>query len=188
MATAANYVDAVPQHAVPPTVLQDPEVAAARITDFNQLVLHYTSTIYKVALRVLKHEQDAEDVTQNVLLRVFLKCKNFKGQSEFRTWVYRITLSEAINYRRGLNRIPEQPLGEVDFASPAPRPDACLTRITLERLIPVLCEPFRTIFLMRNLEGMEFDDIGRVLGIKRSTARSRDRRAKVALRQKIRPM
>ena len=67
----------------------------------EQLVLRHQAWIYNIAVRMVFHPQDAEEVTQEVLIKVITKLSTFKGESKFRTWLYRIAANHVLNMKRG---------------------------------------------------------------------------------------
>src|SRR6202047_2830573 len=74
----------------------------------EKLVLRHQAWIYNIAVRMVFHPQDAEEVTQEVLVKVFTRLSTFKGECKFRTWLYRITANHVLNMRRrsAENRVP----------------------------------------------------------------------------------
>src|ERR1700682_5239319 len=66
----------------------------------EKLVLRHQAWIYKIAIRMVFHPQDAEEVTQEVLVKVITKLSTFKGESKFRTWLYRIAANHVLNMKR----------------------------------------------------------------------------------------
>src|SRR5258706_8330206 len=66
----------------------------------EQLVLRHQAWIYNIAVRMVFHPQDAEEVTQEVLIKVITKLSTFKGESKFRTWLYRIAANHVLNMKR----------------------------------------------------------------------------------------
>ena len=67
------------------------------VEDFRQIYIETSPFIYTVILRIAGNESDAQDITQNVFIKVFKKLKSFKFKSSFKTWLYRIAVNEAIN-------------------------------------------------------------------------------------------
>jgi RNA polymerase sigma factor (sigma-70 family) len=80
----------------------------------EELVRRHQTWIYNIAVRMLYHPQDAEDATQEILIKVLTRLSSFEGRSSFRTWLYRIVVNHVLNTKRG--RVEEQ-LASVDFAS-----------------------------------------------------------------------
>src|SRR5262245_19589083 len=81
----------------------------------EQLVLRHQAWIYNIAVRMVFHPQDAEEVTQEVLVKVITKLSTFQGHSQFRTWLYRITANHVLNMRRRGGET--QPLTFTEYAA-----------------------------------------------------------------------
>src|SRR5258708_16843110 len=88
-----------------PTDLEDRAlVARARSGDrkaLEELVQRHQAWIYNIAVRMLHHPQDAEDATQEILIKVLTRLSSFEGRSSFRTWLYRIVVNHVLNMKRG---------------------------------------------------------------------------------------
>src|SRR2546427_12952719 len=88
-----------------PTDLEDRAlVARARSGDrkaLEELVQRHQAWIYNIAIRMLYHPQDAEDATQEILIKVLTRLSSFEGRSSFRTWLYRIVVNHVLNMKRG---------------------------------------------------------------------------------------
>src|SRR6266436_868467 len=79
-------------------------VMRARLGDreaLEDLVQRHQGWIYNIALRMLFHPQDAEDATQEILVKVMTRLSSFEGRSSFRTWLYRIVINHVLNMKRG---------------------------------------------------------------------------------------
>ena len=74
--------------------------------DFEKIYVDYSSLVYNVALNYVQNIQDAEEITQDVFLKVYHKKESFKNNSSIKTWVYRITINTSIDYLRKRNRRP----------------------------------------------------------------------------------
>jgi RNA polymerase sigma factor (sigma-70 family) len=98
--------------------LEDQElVLRARSGDRNaleDLVRRHQAWIYNIAVRMLYHPQDAEDATQEILIKVLTRLSSFEGRSSFRTWLYRIVVNHVLNMKRGRVEVQH---GSIDFAS-----------------------------------------------------------------------
>src|SRR5580693_4344640 len=78
------------------------------------LVRHHQGWIYNIAVRMLYHPQDAEDATQEILLKALTRLSSFEGRSSFRTWLYRIVVNHVLNMKRGRVEVRH---ASIDFAS-----------------------------------------------------------------------
>jgi len=101
-----------------PTDLEDrARVARARSGDrqaLEELVQRHQAWIYNIAVRMLYHPQDAEDATQDILIKVLTRLSSFEGRSSFRTWLYRIVVNHVLNMKRGRVEVQQ---ASIDFAS-----------------------------------------------------------------------
>src|ERR1700745_2638238 len=92
-------------------------VVRARSGDRNaleDLVQRHQAWIYNIAIRMLYHPQDAEDATQEILIKVLTRLSSFEGRSSFRTWLYRIVVNHVLNMKRGRVEVQQ---ASIDFAS-----------------------------------------------------------------------
>jgi RNA polymerase sigma-70 factor (ECF subfamily) len=149
--------------------------------------------VYHLARRLLTNDADAEDVTQGVLLRVVLGLDAFRGESALFTWLYRVTVNAAIDLRRQPARRREGPLQDCQEGrwSAAQTPDRQAQSQELRRLlegaIAGLPERARGVFLLSDIEGLPDAEVGRRLGLKPGTVRSRLHRARRMLRGALAP-
>lgn len=146
----------------------------------RQLYDQYYRKAYRLAVRMVGR-QDAADLTQQVFLRVFTGLKGFRGQAAFSTWLYRIVINECLRHRRNPSSrtvpLTREPL------SAAATPDQRLERAELlERALDQLEERLRAVFLLREAEGLTYNEIAAVLGIPPGTVASQLSRARTELR------
>ncbi len=168
-------------------------------TEFARLVDAYSGPIYRLALRMLNHPQDAEDVLQNTFLSALLHIKDFEGRASFSTWLYRIATNEALMLMR--KKRPEVSLGDqvedpededltpswiVDWSA---LPEAELlsdeTRAQLDRAMRALPETLRTVFILRDVEGLSIAETGQVLGLTETNVKTRLLRARLRIRESL---
>src|SRR2546422_9646076 len=88
--------------------------AAGERQALEDLVRRHQAWIYNIAIRMLAHPQDAEDATQEVLIKALTRLSSFEGRSSFRTWLYRIVVNHVLNMKRGQVEVRH---ASVDFAS-----------------------------------------------------------------------
>src|SRR5712692_1318871 len=155
-------------------------VARARAGDtdaFRVLVERHSRTLFCLAFRMTGNEQDAEDVVQEALLRVYRKIEKFDERASFRTWLYRIAVNCSLDVVRARKRRsefsgPADPRVEVEdpmqsFPAPGPTPDRVAmseqARSRIAEAMGELSAAERTAFVLRHYEGMCIDDISRVL-------------------------
>jgi RNA polymerase sigma-70 factor (ECF subfamily) len=163
----------------------------------EQVFHTYASRVYSLARRMLGHDADAEDVTQDVLLQVIRKLDTFRGESELSTWLHRVTVNAALAHRRRQSRRPERHLEvPLDCIAPESRTDGRLPeekaldgelRQHLERAIARLPKMYRDVFVLADVEGLANAEIGELLGLTLPAVKSRLHRARLMLRDAIAP-
>jgi len=192
------------------SALSDDElVARARHRDFaafETLVDRYQDKVYRLAFRFVRNETEAKEIVQETLLSVWRKLDGFKGESQFSSWLYRVTSNAALMRLRSQRRHPEvstedlEP-GFLDTRSTdvselgpvgenwARRPDEELLseemRHQLQEAIDDLPEIYRTVFLVRDVDGFSTEETAEALGISVPTVKTRLHRARIALREAI---
>jgi RNA polymerase sigma-70 factor (ECF subfamily) len=161
---------------------------------FDQLVRNYEKKVYNTALRYCKNPDDAFDISQDVFLRVYRYIYDFKGESTFSTWIYRITVNLCTDYiRKGQNNktIPlyagdEDDEYELPLPDDAPTPEERYeTKEKIEYLkkaIDSLPDDHREIIVMRDINGLQYEEIARALEINIGTVKSRISRARDKLK------
>jgi RNA polymerase sigma-70 factor (ECF subfamily) len=164
------------------------EAAGGSIEAFEAIYRHYSGYVYTVAYRVAGNTEDAEEVTQDVFLKVHRKIKGFRFKSAFKTWIYRITMNMAINALKKRSRKGRQTRSfdvvvEDTYAAPE-KPDE-LERKEKERSIEAMLESLnpeeRACVVLKNVEGLKYREISKVLGININTVRTRLKRAREKL-------
>jgi RNA polymerase sigma-70 factor (ECF subfamily) len=179
--------------------LDDAElVASARAGDsqaFATLVGRYERRIVRL-VRGMVPEADTEDVTQEAWLKAYRKLGDFDGRSAFYTWVYRIAANTAMDWRkkaryRRHGALPEGPEGEDAVPSTDAGPDTTSSRRELgERIdaaIATLPDKYHEILVLREVEGLSYEEISKELGMSKGTVESRLFRARERLREKLAP-
>jgi len=169
---------------------------------FNQLVLAYKNRVFNLCCRFLGNQHEAEDVAQEVFVTLYRSLKKFRGESSFSTWVYRITVNHCKNRLKYLSRRQyfqssslEGPIeteeGEVypSIQDDSPNPEESLSRRELDALVQEkineLDSEHRMVILLRDLGGLSYQEIARVLDLKEGTVKSRIHRARLELKDKL---
>ena len=174
-------------------------VAQARrgeLSAFEELVTRYEKRVYAIALRSSGSPEDAADITQEVFLRAWRSMKDFRGDSGFATWLFRITMNQCVDYaRHKQSQPPTQPLvqGEDDeerelpLPDTAPSPEEHLENSELGRELAAaldeVSDELRRIVLLRDVSGMSYTEIAEILEVSEGTVKSRLSRARIALRK-----
>ena len=161
---------------------------------FEHLVHAYEKTVYNLALRTLGNREDAEDVTQEAFLKAYRSLDSFRGDSKFSVWLYRIVSNLCLDLMRSRQRKPAQSLtvedddgetGELEISdehfSPEKLLDRKLTRESVQRGLASLPDDARQILLLRELQGMSYEEIGQALDLEPGTVKSRIFRARKQL-------
>src|SRR5215212_7079156 len=165
-----------------------------------ELVTEHQRMVYQLSLNLLGDHNEALDLSQEVFLLVFRTIHNFRGQSALRTWIYRIVINQARNRQRWWRRrhraqqvsLDEhiRDHGELPAPGGAGSPDRALGQKQLGERIRTALErlPFdqRTAIVLREIDGLSYEDIGFSLGIAVGTVKSRLARAREALRAQLR--
>ncbi|HVR62797.1 MAG TPA: sigma-70 family RNA polymerase sigma factor [Polyangia bacterium] len=171
---------------------------------FEELVGRYEDKVFRLAYRFVRNESEAKEILQDTFLSIWRKLDTFKGDAQFSSWVYRVAANAALMRLRSQRRHPEVstedlPAGFLDqqqygqILSPgdnwARRPDDELQSDELRRHIQAaadaLPEIYRTVFLVRDVEGLSTEETAEMLGISVPTVKTRLHRARMALRQSI---
>lgn len=144
--------------------------------------------VYTVALGITRDAADAEEVTQDVFIKVHRHLQRFDFRSSFKTWLYRVTVNAALNAYRASARkrrrfVPFDDGVAADIpderpATPAQERDE---RARLDRFLALLSVELRSCIVLRELEGLDYKEIAAALGIPLNTVRSRLKRAREAL-------
>jgi RNA polymerase sigma-70 factor, ECF subfamily len=167
------------------------------------LVRRHNRRLFRVARSVLRDDAEAEDVVQATYVRAFTRLEGFRGEAALGTWLTRIALNEALGRLR--QRRPRADLAALDAAaagggsvivfpmSPAPAgPESeagrAQVRQVLERAVDALPEPFRLVFVMREIEGLSTEETATLLAIRPETVKTRLHRARRLLRRAIERM
>lgn len=167
---------------------------------FDLLVLKYQSRVASIISRYIYDSQEVLDLTQETFVKAFRAIERFRGDSAFYTWLYRIAVNTAKNFLEARGRRPQ---GSADVAdaetfedggrlrdlgSPERFLQRDQLRQALDRAIDSLPEELRSAFLLREYEGLSYDDIARILECPIGTVRSRIFRARDAIDRHLGPL
>ena len=163
------------------------------VSSFEEVFNRYSMKVLNLALRLTRNQQDAEEVVQDVFVCVFKKIDKFEGKSAFSSWLYRITVNTAFmklrkkRYRDSLS-IEEIPLQEKGaWLSYSAEDDASRNElaISLQLAISKLPEEYRTIFILRDVDGLSNQEVGEVLHVSIPAVKSRLHRSRMLLRKRL---
>jgi RNA polymerase sigma-70 factor (ECF subfamily) len=175
------------------------DIAALQAGDraeFARLVESYSSRIYRLAMKMLQNQQDAEDILQETFIKAYKALPQFESRSSLSTWLYRIATNEALMFLR--RKYPdqisvEQPTDEDEEQAPYEIVDWCClpegelmsaeARANLERNVEALPQSLRVVFLLRDVEGLSTRDAAEILDLSETAVKTRLSRARLRLRE-----
>jgi RNA polymerase sigma-70 factor, ECF subfamily len=193
-ATAAHRLEDLDDRALVALALQRDDAAV------RQIMQRHNRRLYRVARGVLGDDAEAEDVVQEAYIRAFTHMESFRGDARLSTWLTRIAINEALGRLR--QRRPTADLDEIDAMDeqgearviflPSARqdnPESSVARSDvrrlLERAVDQLPDPFRAVFVMRDIEEMSVEETASQLGLRPETVKTRLHRARRLLRQAL---
>ncbi len=173
---------------------------------FEALIRRYQGWVFTLALRMLGDRAEAEDMAQEIFLKAYQGLKGFKGSSRFSTWLYAIASHHCLNQLEARRRRPSQfgwggerrndagkdpPALLERLADQAPRADALLERADLARIVQAelrnLTEEHRIILILRDIQGLSYEEIAETLRLELGTVRSRLHRARMEMKARLTP-
>ncbi|HHZ88148.1 MAG TPA: RNA polymerase sigma factor RpoE [Chromatiaceae bacterium] len=168
---------------------------------FDVLVLKYQNKIVKLVSRYVSDQHEALDVAQEAFIKCYRALPKFRGESAFYTWLYRIAINTAKNHLVAASRRPPrddidhqdaEQFGSAGRLRETATPERLVLREelaeTIDEAINSLPDDLRTAILLRELEGMSYDQIAEVMECPVGTVRSRIFRAREAIDTRIRPL
>lgn len=170
-------------------------VLAGETDAFEQIVTRYQKRVYSLCYRMTGNEQDAYDLSQEAFLRVYNNLKSFKGDSSLSTWIYRISSNICIDHLRrskkariiSLTPAYEEESSEIDLPDDTYSPEVNYSKQELAEAIGSainrLSSDHRQIIILRDINQLSYDEIGRVLDLEPGTVKSRIFRARDNLRR-----
>ena len=184
-----------PSALTPPTTLSDEEVVervlAGDASLFEILMRRYNQRLFRVARAILSDDTEAEDVMQEAYVRAFRELAAFRGEARFSTWLTRIACHEALARARKRRRLvpigesgePPEPPSET--AGPEREMENRELQAVLRDAVEVLPDPLRTVFCLREVEGLSTEQTADALGLSLENVRVRLHRAKRSLRYSL---
>lgn len=171
---------------------------------YETLIARFEQPVYNIVSRLMDDPADAADVVQEVFLKVFRNIGSFRQDASLKTWIYRIAVNEARNHRRWFSRHRRREVGlesdsgalldnrrafEDSIPDPGPSPyQAALDReaeTMIEEALLKVSPSFRAALILREMEGLSYEEIGEILGISLGTVKSRILRGRDALRKNL---
>jgi RNA polymerase sigma-70 factor, ECF subfamily len=178
------------------------ELQAGSETAFDWLVTHYHGPVYNLILSMLGDVADAADGTQEVFLKAFRGIRSFRQGSSLKTWLYRIAIREALNHKRWFKRHlqknvsidaePEEGHAAIEIedlaATPFEQFAAHEIQAAVQTALQEIPEVFRSAVILRDLEGLSYEEIAEVLECSAGTVKSRILRGRRALKELLEPL
>ena len=170
------------------------KVLKGDVNAFEKLVLAYEKNVYNIALRMTGNSEDASDMTQEAFIKAYNSLQSFRGDSKFSVWLYRIATNVCLDFLRSRSRKPTVSLSvedndgdnvELEVADESQSPELLLdrqmTRESVRRGLDTLSPEYRQILLLREIQGLSYDEISQALGLEVGTVKSRIFRARKKL-------
>src|ERR1700754_2675126 len=178
------------------------ELQAGSETAFDWLVTHYHGPVYNLILSMLGDVADAADGTQEVFLKAFRGIRSFRQGSSLKTWLYRIAIREALNHKRWFKRHlqknvsidaePEEGHAAIEIEDLAQTPfdqfAAHEIQAAVQSALQQIPDVFRSAVILRDLEGLSYEEVAEVLECSVGTVKSRILRGRRALKDLLEPL
>lgn len=178
------------------------ELQAGSDAAFDWLVTYYHAGVYNLVYGILSDSADAADVTQEVFLRAFRGIRGFRQGSSLKTWLYRISVRQALNHRRWCWRHHRQQISidadeegknpALDLkdseASPLEQCETHEMQATVRRALSQIPDAFRGAVILRDLEGLSYEEVAEVLEVSVGTVKSRILRGRRLLKEILDPL
>lgn len=175
-------------------------VALAQVGDeaaFTELVHRHESRVYTLALKMLRNPADAEDVLQETFINVLRSLKQFRGESTFATWLYRIAYNGTLMRLRkssmavSLDEAIEGDESEIprELTDWSHDPESALlnqeTRSEMQAAVDTLSTPLRSVFILRDVDGLSTEETAAVLDVSLQVVKTRLHRARMIMRNRL---
>ena len=159
---------------------------------FELLMRRHNQRVYRTVRAILGSDDDVEDVMQQAYLNAYGHLGQFAGESQFSTWLTRIAVNESLARRRKRDRFPVQGDDDVTMnlvtagdLDPEQNASASELREVMEREVAALPESFRTVFVMRDVEGLSTSETASCLGVSEDVVKTRLHRSRTMLRDNL---
>lgn len=162
--------------------------------EYEKLVLEYQKNVYNLALRMTGDPEDAADMAQEAFIKAYNSLSGYRGDSKFSVWLYRIVSNVCLDFLRAKKRRQTVSLSvtdddgedtELDIADESQSPERiferAMTRDAVRRGLAALTPEYRQILILRELQGMSYEEIAAVLELESGTVKSRIFRARKKL-------
>jgi len=160
---------------------------------FDEIISKYQDKLYNLCRHMLGNAHDAEDAAQDVFLKAYQNLNKFKPDSSLYTWLYRIAINTCIDYRRKpffeslFKTSKEGDVFAVDQLSDSPSPERLYESKLISNAIQLalgrLSEKLRTVIVLKEIEGLSYEEMAEVLDVSIGTVKSRISRAREELKK-----
>ena len=178
------------------------ELQAGSESAFDWLVTHYHAPVFNLIVGMLGDASDAADATQEVFLKAFKGIRNFRRGSSLKTWLYRIAIREALNHRRWFKRhlqknvsidsAPEEGHSALEIEDSGATPFDLLAsrelQAAVQNALQQVPHTFRSAVILRDIEGLSYEEVAEVLECSVGTVKSRILRGRRALKEILGPL
>lgn len=161
------------------------QAASGDLKAFEAIYKSASSFVYNIAWRIVQNKEDAEEVTQEVFLILYHKLKSFRFESSFKTWVYRITANSAVNFAKKHSRHKDKSVEYDEQIMPVAVQSEVHENMAkqeqekkIEALLSHINPDQRACIVLRNIQGLSYEEIAETLKININTVRTRLKRAR----------
>jgi len=183
----------------------DPELVAKVVAGdgaaFGTIVERYQDRLYNAVYRLVGSADDARDLLQNTFVKAYENLGTFRGRSSLYTWLFRIAVNTSLSHRRkrkwlqpgpgGADEEDQAPSAQVadpDAGDPSDPLVAAETAALVQRALDGLDDEHRTVVVLRDIQHFDYHEIGEILEVPTGTVKSRLHRARLMLRDKLKPL
>jgi RNA polymerase sigma-70 factor, ECF subfamily len=165
---------------------------------FGHLVLKYQDRLFNSVVRIVDSHEDAADAVQDAFINAYQSLASFKGDAEFYTWLYRIAFNTAVSLKRKRKQLislesrrdTDQSLDPMDHSEET-RPGVLMERredeVVLQAALNRLSAEHRTVLVLKDIDGLKYEEIAEVMKVPIGTIRSRIHRARLELKELLEP-
>jgi RNA polymerase sigma-70 factor, ECF subfamily len=163
------------------------EARAGDASAFEKLIDRHANALFGLAVSMVKNRADAEELVQETFAAAFANLEKFQGRSAVKTWICSILVNRAISLRRRERIRQMQPLNDEGRGFPGSRSaeHAVDAKMDVNAVLKRLSEEHRQVIVLRELQGLSYEEIAETIGIPRGTVESRLHRARNELRQML---
>ena len=159
---------------------------------FGALVLRHQDRLFNSLLRVVGSRDEAADVAQDAFLNAYRKIDSFRGDSAFYSWLFRIAMNVALSRKRKQKRDPasldaggDRTVDQDPTSEPSSRMELSEQQVAVRDALGKLSEEHRTVMVLKEIEGLKYEEIAEIVNCPVGTVRSRLSRARSELRERL---